>query len=293
MVMKPAYREYLLHGQTVGARYTLSPPPQAHLGHMGQQLGQRPGSSLEFMDYRSYHAGDDLRHIDWNAFARSDRLTVKLYRQEICPHLDLVVDTSRSMDLQDTPKAHATLALAALVATAATNGGFSHTTWAAGQTCQRIEAGHQTPSVWDGIAFEDQDHSGLFQTSSAPPWRSGGMRILISDLLWPDDPQPILERLTHGSTSAAVIQVLARTDIEPPTQGHLRLVDSESGQVNDLWVDLTVQQQYCKRLERHQEAWQAACSQRCVTWVSLNADSLIHDWDLAPLIHHQLLNTKR
>src|SRR5262249_28464003 len=76
-------REYLSEGERAGQRYSLSLPRQTPRGASGAVWGQRAGSSLEFKDYRDYQPGDDLRHIDWNAFARSDQLSVKLFREEI------------------------------------------------------------------------------------------------------------------------------------------------------------------------------------------------------------------
>ena len=63
----------------------------------GERLGAGTGSSLEFQDYRPYAPGDDLRHVDWAAYARSEVLAVRLYREEVAPRIDLVLDISRSM----------------------------------------------------------------------------------------------------------------------------------------------------------------------------------------------------
>src|SRR5262249_19380726 len=116
--MNAALREFLSKGEQAAFRYALGIPRNAPVGMVGSTLGQRSGSSLEFKDHRGYEPGDDLRHIDWNAYARSDQLTVKLFREEVTPHLDIVVDGSRSMALEGTPKAGACVALAAFFATA-------------------------------------------------------------------------------------------------------------------------------------------------------------------------------
>src|SRR5215469_9093993 len=106
-------REYLKEGERAGQRYALRLPRQTPRGATGAAMGQRAGSSLEFKDYRDYQPGDDLRHIDWNAFARSDQLSVRLFREEISPHVDVVLDTSLSMALEDSAKERASVALAA------------------------------------------------------------------------------------------------------------------------------------------------------------------------------------
>jgi uncharacterized protein (DUF58 family) len=63
--------------------------------------GAGTGSSLDFQDHRPYVPGDDPRHIDWQAYARSGHYTMKLYREEVHPLADLVLDASPSMFLDD------------------------------------------------------------------------------------------------------------------------------------------------------------------------------------------------
>ena len=55
------------------------------------------GFSQEFAEYRAYSEGDDLRHVDWNVFARTDRCFLKRYKGETNSQLLLLLDTSASM----------------------------------------------------------------------------------------------------------------------------------------------------------------------------------------------------
>src|SRR6516165_6200492 len=55
------------------------------------------GFSQEFAEYRAYSQGDDLRHVDWNVFARTDRCYLKRYRGETNSQLLILLDTSASM----------------------------------------------------------------------------------------------------------------------------------------------------------------------------------------------------
>ena len=97
--MNEDYRKFLIAGEQAGSRYALCSPRNAPSGLAGVELGNRSGSSLEFREHREYEPGDDLRRIDWSVYARSDKLTVKLFREEVSPHLDVVIDSSRSMAL--------------------------------------------------------------------------------------------------------------------------------------------------------------------------------------------------
>ena len=70
----------------------------------GERRSRRKGQSVEFADFRSYVAGDDLRLIDWNMYARLDRLIVKLFMEEEDLHFYALVDDSLSMDFGDPTK---------------------------------------------------------------------------------------------------------------------------------------------------------------------------------------------
>ena len=102
--MEPALQQALRDGEKLGLRYALQIPQVAASGIVGSRLGRRAGSSIDFQDYREYQPGDDLRFIDWGIYARTDRLSIKLFREEVTPHLDLVLDGSRSMNLEGKPR---------------------------------------------------------------------------------------------------------------------------------------------------------------------------------------------
>jgi uncharacterized protein (DUF58 family) len=60
--------------------------------------------------------GDDIRHVDWSAYARSDHLMVRLYREEISPRTDILLDASRSMRTGGAAKSRVARQLTALFA---------------------------------------------------------------------------------------------------------------------------------------------------------------------------------
>jgi uncharacterized protein (DUF58 family) len=68
-------------------------------GTAGSVLGRGSGSSIDFQDHRQYVPGDDPRHMNWQAYARTGHYTMKLYREEVTPRIDLVYDLSGSMFL--------------------------------------------------------------------------------------------------------------------------------------------------------------------------------------------------
>ncbi|MBR5616148.1 MAG: DUF58 domain-containing protein, partial [Clostridia bacterium] len=89
-----------------------------NLGGMfgGLRQSRNFGSSCEFADYRDYMPGDDITKIDWNAYARFDKLYEKLYFDERQMHTRIYIDASRSMEYGDSKKAEQAIRLAATIA---------------------------------------------------------------------------------------------------------------------------------------------------------------------------------
>src|SRR5579864_271583 len=154
--MDATLRQALREGEQLGLRYALQIPQVAASGWTGTRSGRRGGSSIDFQDYREYQPGDDLRFIDWGIYARTDRLTVKLFREEVTPHLDIVLDGSRSMNLSDTAKAYAVAQLAALLATAAANAQCTQAVWLSGEGFQRLPNDMLRPSAWDKLELDSK-----------------------------------------------------------------------------------------------------------------------------------------
>src|SRR5215831_2971172 len=126
----------------VAASSRLALPRTPAGGRLGERLGTGTGSSLEFQDYRQYAPGDDLRHVDWAAYARSEVLTVRLYREEVAPRIDLVLDVSRSMTVT-VPKARAYGELCALLACGCASAEADSRVIAAGDEAQLLERPEQ------------------------------------------------------------------------------------------------------------------------------------------------------
>lgn len=287
--MNESFRQFLLEGERAGMRYALAVPRTTAATSAGAQLGQRAGSSLEFREHRDYQPGDDLRRIDWNAFARSDKLTVKLYREEISPHLDIVLDGSRSMALEGSAKMRAAVGLSAALAVAAANAGYSHRVWLARDTCAPVINSENRPAAWAEINFDFSGNPAESFARVPPRLRRQGMRALVSDLLWLGEPLQVLQHLAHGAAAIVVVQVLAEADVNPPERGRVRLVDAETNERREIVIDEAAVDRYRAALARHQQNWQRACRQVGATMVNVVAEEIVADWNLAALVKAEVL----
>lgn len=256
-------------GRALGLRYRLALPREAMRGPSGARLGTLAGASLDFHDYRDYQPGDDLRHLDWNVYARSDKEIVKLFREEVSPRLDVVLDGSRSMRLEGTGKAAAALTLAAACAVAAENAHCAHEVWLAGARVEALAGSRDDPGVWQVPEFADAcvPDEGLLRAS--PRWRRHGIRVFVSDLLWPAEPESALRRLADGAASLTVVQLLAREEETPEARGQYRFQDVETDERLDVFADAAACASYAAALARHRERWSRACRQFGASFVTV------------------------
>jgi len=287
--MNETYRQYLIEGENAGKRYCIGTPRNIQRGLVGSQLGNRSGSSLEFMDHREYMPGDDLRRINWNAFARSNKLSIKLYRDEVNPHVDIIIDCSRSMALADSDKSRATLGLAAIFAQAASNSDYTFSSWQVRRTCEKVTGGTDRPVLWEGIDFDSEISCAESFKLQLPAWQPKGIRVLLSDLFWLGDPYETLSILAERASAVFIIQLLAESDANPVQRGHVRLRDSETDRLQDLFVDAVAEKRYRQNLARHQDNWNRGCRQVGAVLTTVIAERIVDRWELDELVLAEIL----
>jgi len=289
-IVIPLYREFLEEGAQIGMRYTLNIPRDAMQGSVGIQSGRSAGNSIDFRDYREYQIGDDLRRIDWGVFARSDDLIVKLYRDEVCPHLDIVLDCSQSMGLVNSEKPHALLGLAGLFASASANVQCSHAAWMIADGVIPVTNSSSPSMTWEGISIESR-LSPLESYAVMPPkWQRHGIRVFLSDLLISDDPLQVLRPMAENAAALTVIQLLAEADVNPMIRGNTRLLDVETGETLEVFVDAFAAKHHHDAMIRHQQNWQRACRQVGALFTTIVAERTVGEkWQLDSLRQAQIL----
>jgi uncharacterized protein (DUF58 family) len=213
-------------------------------GRLGERLGAGTGSSLEFQDYRSYAPGDDLRHVDWAAYARSELLAVRLYREEVAPRIDVVLDVSRSMSLTDR-KHRAFGELAALLSCACAN------------TVADVRI-ITTAAVDPRRLHRPEDIEAVLQCEAALsalegghlPLRRRSLRVVVSDFLFPHDAEALVPRLARDGASLSILQLTLHEEAEPDVDTGRRLIDVEGHGEIDLVIDEPAVRDYRARFGR-------------------------------------------
>ena len=288
-VMSSSYAEYIAEGERAGARFALFVPERSASSLTGGRMGTQTGRSIDFRDYRDYMPGDDLRWVDWSVYARTDRLIVKLYHEEVNPHVDIVLDGSRSMALAESMKAEQALWLSALLATAGANAHCTHCCWLVHDSVREVPGGRTSPAAWRELDMTGTRPLAQVLAQQPPVLRRQGIRVLISDMLWPGDPGAVVRQLADRASAVFVLQVVSRRDIGAPDRGNVRLVDVESGETMELFVDAVVEERHRQALARHEQAWRDACRRVGARFVRLVAEDLAADGDVTPLREAQLI----
>jgi uncharacterized protein (DUF58 family) len=202
----------------------------------GQHKSPHRGFSVEFSEHRDYVPGDEIRHLDWRAYARSDRYYIKLYEQETNLRATIVLDTSASMAFANKIDYGRYLAacIAYLLSTQQDLAGLVTV-----DESIRVELPPgSSPAHLDRLfralekveAFDITNLSKqLHGLSERLPRRS--LVILISDLwLEPDELVRALQHLRYRKHQGMVLHLLDKAEIDLPYERQMTFQDMESGE---------------------------------------------------------------
>ena len=258
---------------------------------IGHRRSPAHGASVEFADFRPYAVGDDLRRVDWNAYARFDRLFVRLYHDDQNATLHLLLDVSASMDwgVGETHKVRWAARLVAALGYIAL-AGLDRVAVAAvaGSVVRRSATFRGTGSARRLFAFLEE------QTLSAEPTdldaalaahhgRPPGPAVLVSDLLCPGGGLAGLRALRAAGHDVAVVHVLAPTELEPELRGDLRLVDRETGLARDVTADDALLDRYRAALAGWRAELREGCHAQGIAYVPARTDEDLESFVLGAL----------
>ena len=229
----------------------------------GERRSRARGQSVEFADHRSYVPGDDFRYLDWNLFGRLDKLFLKLYEEERELPVRIFLDASESMTFGEPRKFDFARQVAAAIGYVALCG-FDRVSvipfpkaQSRTQTVQAATnptASYQQHSAVEGALRSVRSKKSSMQffqnlnalTASggadlnealrrgALEARQTGLAIVLSDFLDPAGYESGLTALVGRGFQVNVVQILAPEELAPSTFGDLRLVDSESGGLQEV-----------------------------------------------------------
>ena len=257
----------------------------------GNHQSKTYGSSCEFADYRDYIPGDDITKIDWNAYARFEKLYLKLYLDERQLHTRIYIDASRSMDYGNCKKADVALKIAATLAYLS--------------ICEMDKVSiyyiknNKVHEVISSIVGKESFYNQIgklndiefsedcFISDSILPTKVGygdGMSIILSDFLTDNNYESAIDYFVGRRRDLFCFQILSKEELKPNIRGKVHFFDSEN--VNNQYrknINRDIIHAYHKALEYTVNRIKNYCNSRDANYVLVNSESSISELFLKTL----------
>ncbi len=259
----------------------------------GLRQSKNLGSSCEFADYRDYMPGDDITKIDWNAYARFDKLYEKLYLDERQMHTRIYIDASRSMRYGEEKKAEQAIRLAAALAYLSVCEMDKVSVYLIRESgVEEVissmvgkESYLSSIGKLNGITFEGDSHI----SRALLPEKVGfgdGLSVIISDFLTDNDYEDAIDFLVDRRRDVLCMQILTREEKNPQIRGKMHLFDSEN---NEKYyrknIDKEIIKAYKDALQYVQDRIRNYCNARGADYMLVDSEDSISEIFFGKLVN--------
>lgn len=252
-----------------------------------ERRSRKRGSGIEFADYRPFSSGDDWRSIDWNAFARTRHLMLKLFEEEEDLYVYLLLDCSASMGWGTPSKfSHARqlaaglafLALAnldrvAIVPLAPGSPKVWHPARGRGRFLALLRYLEELRTVPTPVSMAETVH----RWTVSQPRR--GLAIWITDLWGHDlnDAAQTLDRLRYTRHELSLIQVANPKELTIPESGEFELEEMETGARLPVIADAKARTEYEQSCRAYLENIRRACTRSSIPFLQASTETPVED----------------
>lgn len=265
-------------------RFTFSVRKRVSTVYAGNRPSTRSGHGIDTIGFREYDSSDDLKDIDWKAYARTEKLYVRQFEEEKTLTTHILLDASKSMDYPEKgiSKFEYAAMLAAGYAYMVTryNDRFAISTFAQEVDISKPSRGRKNLlrtidrltelKISGGTSIEEA----VIKYSRGIKSRS--LVILISDFL--QDPQAIETAVSRlADHDLILIQVLDPTEKVLPLKGNSKLVDIETGEEIRTYVGEKFKERYLGKLDDHTAMIKKACMKVGAEFYTFTTDTPIFD----------------
>lgn len=249
--------------------------------HKGSHRSQRFGASLDFSDFREYHLGDDVRQVDWNVFARTDKYFIKRFLDEQEMRVHILLDTTKSMGEQAkwTFARQIVASLGLMVLGRDDRLSFSFVQDDVKPPFRRKGAMYRRAFLQVVTEIEEATYTSSFAQGAlkALP-KDSTVLFIITDGLEPiEEWEQLLKRLPPFAGDVRILQIATQEEISPEYTGDVRLLDRETGRDVNVTMSSKVLDTYLARRLLHEEEFEAICRRFGVRKLQLKVeDGLQH-----------------
>jgi len=258
----------------------------------GERRSRRRGQSVEFADFRNYSHGDDLRFVDWNIYARLDRLFLKMFLEEEDLSMVIAIDLSLSMGQGDPNKFDYARRLAmALGYIGLVNNNRVSLFGFGSERVERmtgLRGRRRTRELGRWLLDRTADGEAGFtegMRAIALGGQGRGVLLVISDFLFRDGYEKGLNYVAGRGFDVFALQILSPQEMDPARHGlsgDLRLIDSETAAETEITASTAVLDQYRQSLEKYVAELRDFSVRRSITHqvveTSLDLDTLLLEY---------------
>jgi uncharacterized protein (DUF58 family) len=244
----------------------------------GERRSPRKGQSVEFADFRNYTPGDDLRFIDWNLYARLDRLYLKLFLEEEDLHFFGLIDNSLSMSFGQPSKLEVAKRLMAALGYIGLCRGDRIVVQGHSQTSRPAKAHRSRASLPQLL-----DQIERIQPEATPSFREAvgsfclrnpgrGIVVWVTDLMDKSGYESAMRLLMARRMDLYVIHLLSPDELLPQATGDLRLTDCEDGDQREVSITPGLLARYQERLGAFLDGAKTFCQRRTIAYLPARSD---------------------
>src|SRR6266850_1754837 len=261
----------------------------------GERRSKAKGQSVEFADHRPYTPGDDFRYLDWNLFGRLDKLFLKLYEEERELPVRIFLDASESMSFGAPRKVEFALKVAAAVGYVAMCGfdrvsviPFPATSDEDGRSAEsairgalRSVRGKKSAMEFfrnlGGVTAKGAANLNESLRRGALEARQAGVAVVLSDFLDPAGYESGLTALVGRGFQVDLVQILAPEELSPTAFGDLRLVDSETGAMQEVTFGRYRLKGYQQTVQNFIQRLREFCQGRGINYFTASSNTALQE----------------
>ncbi len=246
----------------------------------GERRSKKRGISVEFADYRHYVHGDDLRFVDWNIYARLDKLFLKLFLEEEDLSLVLVLDASASMDWGNPGKFMFVQQLAMALGYIGLTNQNRVTLYAFNDQgvspLPSLRGRRRTREMGTWLLDLEPAGAGGFPEAMrqiALGRQGKGVMVILSDFMFKEGYEKGLRYLAGGGYDTYCLQVLSPEEVDPARHGlagDLKLTDIEDEDTAEVTISAALLKRYKENLNAYCGKLRDFCIRRGIMHVTLD-----------------------
>lgn len=243
----------------------------------GERRSKRKGESVEFADYRNYVVGDDLRFLDWNIYARLEKLLLKLFMEEEDLNVTILLDASRSMDWGRPNKGMYAKRVAAALAYIGLVNYDRVSLYAYADRLTRELRGvrgrrlvTQVISFLQEIPLDGPSNFTAVARRFAIRHRGKGVVVVLGDFMDKSGYQEGIRYLLSRDLDLYVVHILAPEEVDPSLAGDLKLKDVEDDDLAEVTISKPLLDKYRANLQMYCTELKDYCTRRGITYLFTN-----------------------